>query len=51
MTLLAHDLVMLRIPFDSRRLWAGVDPHYELWLQGLADRVAETNRRMNREKG
>jgi hypothetical protein len=33
---------MLRVPFDSHRLYSGDDPDYELWLMGLADRVSAT---------
>jgi hypothetical protein len=49
MTSLAHDLVMLRIPFDSLAFWRNDDPYYRLWLEGLVDRVAETTRKQNKK--
>lgn len=49
MTQLAHDLALLRIPFDSWRLFDGGDPNYELWLHMVIGRVNTTNR-INNEK-
>lgn len=44
MTQLAHDCVLLGIPFDPIWLYEKDDPNYELWLWGLIERVAETKR-------
>jgi hypothetical protein len=42
-TQLAHDCAVLRIPFDSVRLFYGDDPNYETWLMILRDKVNATN--------
>lgn len=44
MTLLARDLSLMRIPFDSWRLFTATDPYYERWLGTVLDRVVEANR-------
>jgi hypothetical protein len=38
---------MLRVPFDTFRLYDGDDPEYELWLSVVADRVEDTLREQN----
>lgn len=49
MTDLAHDAVLLGIPIDTWRLYAGDDPDYELWVSLLVDRVTSSKRRMAKE--
>lgn len=46
MTLLAHDAAMLGLPVDTARLYDGDDPHYELWLWAVVDRLKDTVRKM-----
>lgn len=51
MTDLAHDCALLKIGVDTGRLYDGDDPHYEIWLSALRDRVAATRRRVNETNG
>jgi hypothetical protein len=48
-TQLAHDAVMLRIPFSVDRLYDGDDPNYATWLGALVERVSATRRAENRK--
>lgn len=44
MTQLAHDCAILRVTYDSSRLFDGGDPDYELWLHEVCEKVSATNR-------
>jgi hypothetical protein len=43
-TMLAHNCAVLGISVDTYRLFSGDDPHYELWLSLLAEKVQATHR-------
>jgi hypothetical protein len=50
-TQLAHDAVMLGIPFSAEMLFSGEDPNYVTWIGVLVERVSSTKRAQHRKKG
>ncbi len=47
MTVLAQRCALLEIAVDPARLYYGEDPHFEVWLSGVADVIHQVKSEQN----